>query len=89
MTLWKLFHTQLQKKLIPKWLINEKIDVDLMEFVQTTEDMKNHKNKGLGKGLSLTFKQWTKQYYVIKKKKTKNKNTKCVRKHHENEYLLC
>jgi hypothetical protein len=77
MTFWKLFHTQLQKELILKWLINEKIDVDLMEFVQTTEDMKNHKNKGLGKGLSLTFKQWTKQCYVIKKKKklrTKTRN---------------
>ncbi len=43
MTFWKKFHTQLQKELIPKWFINEKIDVDLMEFVQTVEDTKNHK----------------------------------------------
>jgi hypothetical protein len=35
----------------------QKKDADLMEFVQTIKDMKNHKNKGLKKGLSLTFKQ--------------------------------
>jgi hypothetical protein len=48
-TFWKKFHPQLQKELIPKWFINEKIDVDLMEFVQTVEDTKNHKNKAHGK----------------------------------------
>jgi hypothetical protein len=43
-----------------------------MESVQTIKDMKNHKNKILKKGLSLTFKQKTRQDYVIKKQEHKN-----------------
>jgi hypothetical protein len=35
--------------------------------------MRNHKNKGLKKGLSLTFKQITRQNYVIQKQEYKNK----------------
>jgi len=31
-------------------------------------DMKSHKNKGYWKGLSLTFKQGTRQNYVIQKR---------------------
>jgi hypothetical protein len=37
--------------------MDKKIDVDVMEFVQIVKDTKNHKNKGLKKGISLTFKQ--------------------------------
>jgi hypothetical protein len=32
--------------LIPKWFIDAKIDVNLMEFVQIVKYTKNHKNKG-------------------------------------------
>jgi hypothetical protein len=45
-------------------------------------DTKNHENKGWKKGLSLTFKQGTKQDYVIQKQKhtkVKNKNTRCAK----------
>jgi hypothetical protein len=39
------------------------------ELVGGVKDMKNHKNKNLKKGLSLTFKQGTRQDYAIQKQK--------------------
>jgi len=38
-----------------------------MKSIQIVKDMKKHKNKGQNKGLSLIFKQGTKQNYMIKK----------------------
>jgi hypothetical protein len=42
-----------------------------MEYVQIVKGTKNHKNKSLKKGISLIFKQGTKQNYVIKKQEHK------------------
>jgi hypothetical protein len=49
-----------------------------MELVQTDKYMKNHENKDQRKGLSLIFKQGTKQNYVIQKQQHKmcKKNVK-------------
>jgi hypothetical protein len=44
----------------------------MMEFVQIIKDIEIHKNKVYRNGLSLTFKQGTRQNYVIQKQKHKN-----------------
>jgi hypothetical protein len=55
------------------------------------KDKKNHDNKGWREGLSLIFKQRTKQNYVIQKQKTQKLRTRTwdVQNKHENMYLLC
>ncbi len=67
--------------------MDKKIDVDVMEFVQIVKDTKNHKNKGLKKGISLTFKQ-----NKICDSKTKTQESKIrtwdVQNRCENEYLF-
>jgi hypothetical protein len=42
------------------------------ELVDGVKDTKNHKNKNLKKGLSLTFKQGTRQNYVIQTQEHKD-----------------
>jgi hypothetical protein len=50
----------IHRKIILKYFENHKLKYII-------KDMKNNKNKGLKKGLSLTFKRGTKQDYVTQK----------------------
>jgi len=54
-------------------------NITKLKEIHKVKDTKNHKNKGLRKGLSLTFKWGTKQNYVIQKQKhiTSKKNLYC------------
>jgi len=51
------------------------------ELVGGVKDMKNHKNKNLRKGLSLTFNKEQDKIMQFKNKniRIKNKNTRCAR----------